>query len=147
MEPLPSSLALELPFPPTINTYYTVARGRKILSAKGRMYKQMCILPPEARLLMQGDVSVTVMLEMPDKRKRDIDNYVKAVLDVLTDNGVYQDDSQIKLLTVFHGGFTKGGRCEVEIESLAAKRALLKQNGKKNNIVLFPGMEPSDEQH
>jgi len=31
---------IELPWPPTVNTYYTVARGRKILSKKGRAYKE-----------------------------------------------------------------------------------------------------------
>lgn len=135
----PSSIVLELPFPPSVNTYYSVARGRKILSAKGRLFKAMCVLPEFARLKLKDDISVTIILSMPDKRKRDIDNYVKAVLDVLTENEVYLDDSQVKLLTVWNTGeVVKEGCACVEIETLEKRRKRYKKKTSSDNIIQFP---------
>jgi len=35
-----TELLLDLPFPPSLNTYYRNVHGRTLLSAKGREYKQ-----------------------------------------------------------------------------------------------------------
>jgi len=42
----------------------------------------------------------------PDRRRRDLDNLLKSVLDALEHAGVYADDSQVDLLVV--------RRCEVD---------------------------------
>jgi crossover junction endodeoxyribonuclease RusA len=47
------------------------------------------------RTPLEGAVSVTLRLWFPDRRRRDLDNVAKSVLDGL--NGVaYADDSQIR---------------------------------------------------
>ena len=85
-----------LPWPPSVNTYYTVARGRKILSKKGRQFKSDCsayihrLADP-----MKGELEIEIIVCMPDKRRRDLDNLLKPILDVLGNYGVYEDDSQI----------------------------------------------------
>jgi len=61
------------------------------------------------------DVEVNVVLYPPDKRRRDLDNYQKALFDSLTHAGVWGDDSQIKRFTVEWGELTKGGRAELTI--------------------------------
>ena len=91
-----NTFSCALPWPPTVNTYYTVARGRKILSKKGRQFKSDCSfyihrLPDP----MKGKLEVVIQVCMPDKRRRDIDNLLKPILDVLGQYGVYEDDSQI----------------------------------------------------
>ena len=45
---------------------------------------------------LMGDVSVEIDLYPPDRRRRDIDNPLKCLLDSMTHAGVYEDDSQIK---------------------------------------------------
>ncbi len=43
-----------------------------------------------------GPVKVIIALTAPDQRKRDLDNFAgKALLDVLTHLGVWDDDSQV----------------------------------------------------
>jgi hypothetical protein len=47
-----------------------------------------------------GELSVTIFIFPPDRRKRDIDNIAKATLDALTIAGLWKDDSQIKELNL-----------------------------------------------
>jgi crossover junction endodeoxyribonuclease RusA len=61
---------------------------------------------------------VTLTAFPPDKRRRDLDNLPKVVLDSLTKAGVWKDDSQIQRLTIQWGAFWPGGALDVEIEEL-----------------------------
>ena len=63
-------------------------------------------------------VAVTLALYPPDKRRRDVDNYSKAVLDLLTKASVWDDDSQIDRLTIERGPVVRGGRVDVEVIQL-----------------------------
>jgi len=58
------------------------------------------------------------MLFMPDRRKRDIDNTLKALLDALTHAGVWLDDSQVVDLRIRKSP-TLGGFVSVIIEELS----------------------------
>lgn len=42
-----------------------------------------------------GEVEVSVYCKKPDKRKRDIDNLIKACLDLLVTNELIEDDSKV----------------------------------------------------
>ena len=109
---------LTLPWPPTVNTYYTVARGRKILSKKGRTYKLTCykeILLQGQPDMLKGPVSVFIRAYPPDKRKRDLDNLLKPILDVLTNAGLYEDDSQVDELMIQRFNLKAPGRVEIII--------------------------------
>lgn len=88
-------IALLLPFPPSANTYYTVSRGRKILSPKGRSFKQNCFIEPEYRLMLHDKLSIYLYFVPPDRRRRDAPNFEKPICDSLVDNGVIGDDSQL----------------------------------------------------
>jgi crossover junction endodeoxyribonuclease RusA len=110
-----------LPWPPTVNTYLTIARGRKILSQRGRMYKQRCM----AEMLVQKihkeqqfngkRYAVSIRAYPPDKRKRDLDNYLKAPLDALVEYGAITDDSLIDDLRIQRFNPHKEGRLEIQI--------------------------------
>lgn len=115
-------MIIELPYPPTVNHYYTVARGRKILSATGRAYKQtvagICVVAMRGRKPLMGDVSLTLTLNPPDRRRRDADNLLKPVLDALTAGGVWGDDCQVKRLVVEMHEPVRGGYCQAVAQSL-----------------------------
>ena len=91
----------KLPWPPTVNNYYTVWKGRKIISKKGKQFKKDCaIYIYRLGTQMKGDLQVEISVCMPDKRRRDLDNLLKPILDVLGEYGVYEDDSQISDLRI-----------------------------------------------
>ena len=91
------AIGVELPWPPSVNRYYRVFRNRILISRDGRKYRMMVV----SRLgginrKLTGEVSVEIDLYPPDRRRRDIDNPLKCLLDSMTHAGVYEDDSQIK---------------------------------------------------
>ena len=53
-----------------------------------------------------------------DKRKIDIDNRIKAVLDALEDAGVFNNDFQVDHLEIIRGEPVKNGGIRVLIETI-----------------------------
>ncbi len=106
-----------LPFPVSTNTFYRNFNGRMVISKRGRDFKS------EVEMLIQSErgehgvplfgkelVSLNMVLNPPDKRRRDIDNFSgKSILDSLI-GGLYEDDCQVKKLTVEFGEVVKGGQ-------------------------------------
>ena len=112
-------LFLTLPFPPSVNTYWRNFRGRTILSPKGREFKeQVADYVAEYNVPKLGDskLRVSMVLFPRDKRKIDIDNRIKCVLDALQDAGVFNDDFQVDELSIVRGKPIKGGAIRVLIE-------------------------------
>jgi len=119
-------MTITLPWPPSVNRYYRSINGRQILSKTGRQYKkdvayllaEYCI---RYGLPMHGDLRVSVEYFPPSRRKYDIDNFLKALLDALEVsadqlNGAYVNDSQIIELHVSKGGAVgKPGKVIVRI--------------------------------
>jgi len=54
---------------------------------------------------------------MPDKRKRDIDNYLKILLDSLTGK-VWVDDCQIDCIVISREEVIKGGRVTLDVREI-----------------------------
>lgn len=111
---------IKLPWPPTVNHYYTVVNGRKILSARGQYYKQRCgaeMLSQEVPKSRTGRYCVTIHAHPPDKRKRDLDNLLKPVLDALTEYGAIVDDSLVDDLRIQRFDQHKGGKLEVLVSN------------------------------
>ena len=87
--------AIVLPYPPNGNHFYTVARGRKILSDVGRAYKEKAAESARNQCanIVKGDVSVTLDVYRP-RKSGDLDNAMKGLLDSLS--GIaWHDDKQI----------------------------------------------------
>lgn len=108
-----------LPYPPSVNTYWrNIGAGRTILSKRAREYRKsvLAIVGPAKPWLKR--LAVSIILYPPDKRKRDLDNAFKGVLDGLAHACVYRDDEQIDELTIKRGPVIKGGKCEVTIREL-----------------------------
>ena len=104
--------ALRLPFPPSSNMLFRSAQmGRK----KTAKYKEWIreagfILMQQRPHKHQGPISISIIVCPPDKRLRDLDNLLKAPLDLLVRHGVIEDDNSqfLKSLTISLGGDEPG---------------------------------------
>lgn len=116
---------LTLPFPPSVNRYWRAPNkgplaGRHLISAKGRAYQSdaCAAIIEQLRKLPKpssAPAAVEIILFPPDARRRDIDNYNKALFDALTHAGIWEDDSQIKRMLVEWGPVTPKGKVEIKI--------------------------------
>lgn len=129
-------MQLVLPFPPSVNSYWRygqLANGvrRHMISKRGRAYRSevVALVQSQVHRAQRGTVSgyvfprsarlkVSMVLQPPDARTRDIDNFLKAPLDALTHAGVWVDDSQIDKLTVVRMPKVQGGRLVVTVDEL-----------------------------
>jgi len=118
-------MTLNLPWPPSMNHYYAVVRGRKITSKHGREYHQAVA----GALLQAGtrpfDADARLMIEIraypPDRRRRDLDNLAKPVLDSLQKAGLFPDDSQVDILTLARRAVESPGRVSVSVAPLEVR--------------------------
>lgn len=112
-------LVLNLPFPPSVNTYYRRGAHATYMSKSGREFKSKVadyIVESGTPKLGAARLSLEIVLWPKDKRKYDIDNRIKALLDSLQDAGVFDDDEQIDQINVYRGdGVVKGGQARVLI--------------------------------
>ena len=65
-----------------------------------------------------GDLAVHVDVYPPDRRRRDLDNCLKSLLDAMEHGGAYADDSQIVRLAVEKREPVDGGKTLVRIRRL-----------------------------
>ncbi|KAA1258115.1 Crossover junction endodeoxyribonuclease RusA [Rubripirellula obstinata] len=95
-------LKLKLPYPPTINHYWRHVGQRVLISKKGREYRAAVSVYLRNKRIetLEGPLSVDIELHMPDRRRRDIDNVLKAMLDSLQWGGAFLDDSQVMRLAI-----------------------------------------------
>jgi crossover junction endodeoxyribonuclease RusA len=86
---------LKLPYPPTANSIWRSGRRRTYRSEKYRAWLSRASW--EAKLQCPGKVigpyELTMRVSRPDKRKRDLDNLLKPISDLLCTIGVIEDDS------------------------------------------------------
>ena len=117
----PDSLAITLPFPPTVNHMHV--NGAKV-RYRSKAYVAFCglvanIVEREKIASMGSNrLAIAITLHGPNKRAFDIDNRVKPVLDALQRAGLYADDESVDRLTITRGAIVKGGLCEVEVASI-----------------------------
>lgn len=108
-----------LPWPPSINHYYATFKGRRILSRAGREYKKTvaAIVMLNKQPKLSGKLAVDLILNEPNRIRRDIDNVVKPLLDSLTVADVYTDDSLIRKLHVEFGEVVPLGAVQVSLRN------------------------------
>lgn len=131
---------VHLPYPPTFNTGWrclaarvgarTVAR--MVLSARQRTFRKtvrdrvLAVLAdrdsPYSKLgLLPFTLEITIY--PPNRRRFDLDNLAKPVLDALMAAGVFEDDSQCQTLTMTKSDVdAPTGSCWVTITALGSGR-------------------------
>ena len=91
------------------------------MSKAGRQFKmdvQDYVVDKNVPKFGEKKLKITMILRPRDKRKIDIDNRIKAVLDSLQDAGVFDDDFQIDHIEMMRGEQIKGGAIQVIIEEI-----------------------------
>lgn len=132
------SLTYTLPWPPSVNHCWRRVliggKPRTLLSKEGREFKQAAVgavlqqrRGPSAPL--SGRLAIAVTLFPPDRRRYDLDNRLKAVLDSLTEARVWEDDRHVKIIHLEEGGIVRGGACRVCIAPAPDQVALLDAYG------------------
>lgn len=117
---------LRLPFPPSTNALWRyVAPGKVSLSQEARKYLHdgLRALRAQQWTAWPADVRLKVALKVcepdnPDWRGADLDNFSKAVLDLLQKGGVVVNDSQFDRLIVIRGEREGNGCVYVHISEL-----------------------------
>ena len=92
-----------LPWPPSVNHYWGTRGKVRFIGAAGKAFRQAVIVAWYATREQgfgNARIKVTVEAYPPDRRKRDLDNVLKAAFDALAHARAYEDDSQIDWLSV-----------------------------------------------
>ena len=115
-------ISIELPWPPSVNRVWRNVKGKTLLSAEGRSYRELvgqhCLIKRIAGKRLAGRLSVKILVNPPNKIRRDIDNLTKVPLDALTHAAVWEDDSQIDELYIRRNQVTPGGAITIQIHQL-----------------------------
>jgi crossover junction endodeoxyribonuclease RusA len=94
---------LRLPFPPSANNLFiNVKRGGRIKSPEYRAWITEAghLLNLQKPKPITGRAKVLITAVRPDKRKRDIANLEKPILDLLVTHKILEDDSLVESLTL-----------------------------------------------
>tara|TARA_B000000565_G_C23774723_1_gene373624 strand:- start:1679 stop:2110 length:432 start_codon:yes stop_codon:yes gene_type:complete len=78
----------------SVNKYYRSWQGRVLISKDGRIFKKDVDMFLNNYVKVKGKIKLTLILYFKDKRKRDLDNYNKVLIDCLK-NRLFEDDDQI----------------------------------------------------
>lgn len=107
---------IELPFPPSLNNCFeNLPRGGRKTTQRYRDWicEALWMLQSQKPAKHLSGVSVTIGFVAPDKRKRDVDNLLKPVLDLLVTGQVIKDDSNKYVMSVTGKWLPSGPACVV----------------------------------
>lgn len=90
-----------LPYPPSANHLWRSGRGRTYCSraytdwrAEAGIYVKQSLKQP-----IIGPYKISITAARPDKRKRDLDNIIKPISDLLKSMGAIEDDHLCEMLS------------------------------------------------
>lgn len=114
-------MILELPYPPSVNTYWRANGKRRFISKEGVLFKtevQAICFREKVGSFGDARLSVNVYIHPRSRRIFDLDNCLKAILDALMAAGVYDDDSQIDILSIARSDPVINGKAVVSINEI-----------------------------
>ena len=115
-------IELELPYPPTVNHYWGQRKcGGRYMGQKGlefrKAVKVACLSSGVSEPLTSA-LFVEIEVYPPDRRKRDLDNVLKATMDALEHAEVFIDDYQVSGLHVERFEPINGGLMVIRISEI-----------------------------
>lgn len=115
-----NKVTLNLPWPPSVNHYWRHTKNRHYISKEGSQY---CKIVGSSCFSFKKSfdeskrLAVNIKAFPPDRRKRDLDNLLKGLLDAIQKAGIYIDDNQIDMLSISRNS-PLTGRVIVEIAAI-----------------------------
>lgn len=96
-------MRFEFEFPPSTNNLFTPVKGKGIIKTKEYRAWQdsnAWIIRQQIGLeKINGQFEIHLIFERPDRRKRDLDNLIKASLDCIVNARVVEDDHLCQKIT------------------------------------------------
>ena len=114
------NIKLNLPWPPSWNHIYGIGKG-KVYKKKAAHDFALAVKVAMAKKrgaegFGSSRVEVDIQAYPPDRRKRDLDNIQKILLDSLQSAGIYKDDCQVDKITISRGPVVPEGMIVVDIK-------------------------------
>ncbi len=111
-----------LPWPPSVNHYWQACGHRRFIARAGVEFRDH-VLARVGGLYepFEGAVKLKIEAYPPDRRRRDLDNLLKALMDSLQYAGVYEDDFQVGEIHICRREVSKPGRVAVTISYMDVK--------------------------
>ncbi len=88
-------IRLELPLAPSANAIFRAGRGRVYKTNIYKQWLEECswMIKTQTKESVPRDYILQVVAKRPDKRRRDLDNLLKATSDLLVRTGIVSDDN------------------------------------------------------
>lgn len=120
-------IKLTLPWPPSINHAKGIHNNKPYPTDELKKFKaEIFVVVREQHKgpgLGKSRLEVHIQAFAPDRRRRDLDNIQKVLLDALQAAGLFDDDEQIDYLSILRGPRFSGGMVQVQIaEKLNSKK-------------------------
>jgi len=133
-------ISLVLPYPPSVNQLYRNVAGRG--RVKTDRYKtwlraagnELLATPPGDRAPIIGPYILNVLAGRPDKRRRDLDNLLKATSDLLVKHGLIDGDHLAVSVTVAWSEQVDPGRALVFVWPYCATRAAMRKSAPLEDV-------------
>lgn len=96
-------IRLNLEYPPSVNQLWRAVPGRGVIKSKVYrewLEKNLWIIRGQTRDKIEGKFTIEFQATRPDKRRRDIDNLIKPLMDVIVQAGLVEDDSLCEMLSI-----------------------------------------------
>lgn len=110
---------VHLPFPPSVNGVFRRHNGSR-LSKKYRQWRDAAalMLRSQQPAPVEGKVSLALDYQAPDRRIRDLDNLLKAPLDLLVSEGLIAADDSRTVREIHARWVDAGEPLTIQIRSL-----------------------------
>jgi crossover junction endodeoxyribonuclease RusA len=118
------AIKFSLPFPPSVNSCFQGGSGqRRFKSRKYKDWEREAMLVSKNVEKFDEPVRISYLFFLPDRRVRDLSNYLKVTEDLIVTRGIIPDDDHnwIPEFSVKFGGYDKQNpRVEIQMHTMGA---------------------------